>query len=217
MTSFRESIVDKISKIPEGRIFTIKDLAFDASRSSYVSNILSELVKKNRLKRIEKGAYYRFAMSKLGLGPIPVFQEEKIRYVISKIGGYPSGYYMYNQMGLTEQVPAVITIATPNPVREFKFVNLRINCIKAYKRDAQPDEIEYLRILDAIRQMSHIPGRTDADIYNELIDMYFMKFNDREAQKIAELAGYYPRKVQRITAELLSESGKADTTITRMK
>ena len=49
MTSFRHSIVDQISKIPKGRIFTIKDLTFDASRSVYVGNILSELVKKNKL------------------------------------------------------------------------------------------------------------------------------------------------------------------------
>lgn len=48
MTSFRQSLTDQIWKIPEGRIFQIKDLTFDASRSAYVSNILSELVKKNR-------------------------------------------------------------------------------------------------------------------------------------------------------------------------
>ena len=35
-------------------------------------------------------------------------------------------------MGLTEQVATTITIATPNPVRRFRFKNLDIECVKAY-------------------------------------------------------------------------------------
>lgn len=210
MESFRKNIVNQVEKMPEGRIFTIKDLDFDISKSANVNVLLSELVKKDKLKRVEKGAYYRYGMSKLGLGPKPIYQEEKIRYITTKIGGYPSGYYMYNQMGLTEQVPAVITIATPNPVREFKFVNLRINCIKAYKEDAKSDEIEYLRVLDAIRQMKHIPGKTSNDIYRGLKNLFFIKYSDKDIRMITRLARFYPPKVRMTIAMLLQDTGHRD-------
>ena len=211
MESFRKNILNQINKIPKGRIFTVKNLNFDVSKTANVNAYLYELVKKNKLKRIKKGVFYRFELSKLGLGAKPVYQEEKIRYIVSKIGGYQSGYYIYNLMGLTEQVPAVITIATPNPVREFKFVNLRINCIKAYKECVKSEEIEYLRILDAIRQMNHIPGRTSGDIYQDLKKKFFMKYNDKDIRMIVKLAGFYPPKVRMTTASLLQDTGHIET------
>jgi len=208
MKSFRQQIIEQVEKIRKGRIFTAKDLTFDASMATYVNKLLSELVKKDKIKRIEKGAYYRFGMMKYGLGPKPIYQEEKIRYILSKTGGYLSGYYAYNLMGLTEQVPTVITIATPNPVRSFRFVNLRFNCIKAYKGNFKPDEVEYLRVLDVINHIKHVPGRTGDDVYRELKELYFSHYSDKEIDVVVKLSEYYPKKVQRTVIQLLAESGK---------
>ena len=208
MKSFRKEITEQIERIPKGRIFTAKDLTFDASMATYVNKLLSELVKKDKIKRIEKGAYYRFGMMKYGLGSKPVYQEEKIRYILSKTGGYLSGYYAYNLMGLTEQVPTVITIATPNPVRPFRFVNLRFNCIKAYKGNFMPDKVEYLRVLDVINHIKHVPGRTGDDVYRELKELYFSHYSDKEIDVVVKLSEYYPKKVQRTVIQLLAESGK---------
>ena len=208
MKSFRQQIIEQVEKIRKGRIFTAKDLTFDASMATYVNKLLSELVKKDKIKRIEKGAYYRFGMMKYGLGSKPVYQEEKIRYILSKTGGYLSGYYAYNLMGLTEQVPTVITIATPNPVRPFRFVNLRFNCIKAYKGNFMPDKVEYLRVLDVINHIKHVPGRTGDDVYRELKELYFSHYSDKEIDVVVKLSEYYPKKVQRTVIQLLAESGK---------
>lgn len=131
MKSFRQEITEQIERIPKGRIFTAKDLTFDVSKTANVNVLLAELVKKNRIKRIEKGTYYIPKESKLGLGPLPLPQNEIVRYLTRKYGGYLSGYCVYNMMGLTEQVPTVLTIATPKPVRPFRFDNLRFDCIKA--------------------------------------------------------------------------------------
>lgn len=205
MKSFRKEIIQQIEKIPEGRIFTTKDLMFDIAKTANVNVLLAELVKKGQVKRIEKGVFYKAKESSLGLGPLPVREEELANFLQKKINGYLSGYYIYNLMGITEQVPTIITIATPKPVRPFRFDNMRFNCIKSYKDDVRPEEVKYLRVLDAIRDMKHIPGRTSQQVYQTLKNRFFANYADEDVQIIAELAMKYPPRVRAITASLLEE------------
>ena len=161
MASFRKEILGQIERIDTGRIFTFRDLSFETEKTANVAVLLSEQSRKGVLVRVEKGAYYRPKKSVLGLGKLPVYQDEQFRYLTEKLNGYITGAYVYNKMGLTEQVATTITIATPNPVRRFRFKNLDIECVKAYCMD-YPDEslVPYLRLLDAIKDMKRIPGTT---------------------------------------------------------
>ena len=110
----------------------------------------------------------------LGLGKLPVYQDEQFRYLTGKLNGYITGAYIYNKMGLTEQVATTITIATPNPVRRFRFKNLDVECVKAYCMDCSDESlVPYLRLLDAIKDMKRIPGTTGQDIYNRVKSQYF--------------------------------------------
>ena len=118
MASFRKDILGQIERIDAGRIFTFRDLSFDTGKTANVAVLLSEQSRKGVLVRIEKGAYYRPKKSVLGLGKLPVYQDEQFRYLTEKLNGYITGAYVYNKMGLTEQVATTITIATPNPVRQ---------------------------------------------------------------------------------------------------
>ena len=122
MASFRKEILGQIERIDAGRIFTFRDLSFDTGKTANVAVLLSEQSRKGVLVRIEKGAYYRPKKSVLGLGKLPVYQDEQFRYLTEKLNGYITGAYVYNKMGLTEQVATTITIATPNPVRRFRFM-----------------------------------------------------------------------------------------------
>lgn len=164
MASFRKEILGQIERIDTGRIFTFRDLSFETEKTANVAVLLSEQSRKGVLVRVEKGAYYRPKKSVLGLGKLPVYQDEQFRYLTEKLNGYITGAYIYNKMGLTEQVATTITIATPNPVRRFRFKNLDIECVKAYCM-VYPDEslVPYLRLLDAIKDMKRIPGTTDCD------------------------------------------------------
>ena len=139
MASFRKEILGQIERIDTGRIFTFRDLSFETEKTANVAVLLSEQSRKGVLVRVEKGAYYRPKKSVLGLGKLPVYQDEQFRYLTEKLNGYITGAYVYNKMGLTEQVATTITIATPNPVRRFRFKNLDIECVKAYCMD-YPDE-----------------------------------------------------------------------------
>ena len=189
MASFRKEILGQIERIDTGRIFTFRDLSFEMEKTANVAVLLSEQSRKGVLVRVEKGAYYRPKKSVLGLGKLPVYQDEQFRYLTEKLNGYITGAYVYNKMGLTEQVATTITIATPNPVRRFRFKNLDIECVKAYSMD-YPDEslVPYLRLLDAIKDMKRIPGTTGQDIYNRVKSQYFNGYSLPELEKIVSLA-----------------------------
>ena len=199
MASFRKKILQQIERIDAGRIFTFRDLSFDTEKTANVAVLLSEQSRKGILVRVEKGAYYRPKKSVLGLGKLPVYQDEQFRYLTEKL-------YVYNKMGLTEQVATTITIATPNPVRRFRFKNLDIECVRAYCMD-YPDEslVPYLRLLDAIKDMKRIPGTTGQDIYNRVKSQYFNGYSLPELEKIVSLAKSYPPRVRKVVADILGD------------
>ena len=105
-------------------------------------------------------------------------------YLTGKLNGYITGAYIYNKMGLTEQVATTITIATPNPVRRFRFKNLDVECVKAYCMDCSDESlVPYLRLLDAIKDMKRIPGTTGQDIYNRVKSQYFNRVQPAGTEK----------------------------------
>ena len=188
MASFRKEILGQIERIDAGRIFTFRDLSFDTEKTANVAVLLSEQSRKGVLVRIEKGAYY---------------------YLTKKLNGYITGAYVYNKMGLTEQVAATITIATPNPVRRFRFKNLDVECVKAYCMDCSDESlVPYLRLLDAIKDMKRIPGTTGQDIYNRVKKQYFNGYNLSELEKIVSLAKNYPPRVRKAVADILGDIGQ---------
>lgn len=209
MASFKQEILRQIEQIEAGRIFTFRELSFDKDKTANVAVLLSEQSKKGFLVRIEKGAYYRPRKSTLGLGNLPVYQDEQFRYLTQKLGGYITGTYIYNKLGFTEQVAQTITVATPFPVRRFRFKNLNVECVKAYCCNCKDKKlIPYLRLLDVIKDMKHIPGTIEQDVYMRLKNQYFNSYSVSELKKIIKLAMDYPPRVRKVIADLLKELGQ---------
>ena len=209
MASFKSDIQSQIELIPEGKIFTFKDLSFPLSKFANVAVILSGLTKAKKLVRIEKGAYYRPKQSSFGFGYLPVYQEEKLKYLTNKLNGYLTGSYIYNKMSLTEQVPSVITIAVRYPVRAFKFEKLSVECVKAYV-DVPDDNrtLLLIRILDAIKDYRHIPGTSPQAAYERIIKLHVSSLEYVNLEKLVSLSKYYPPRVRKILCRMLYECDK---------
>lgn len=209
MASFRREILQQIERIDTGRIFTFRDLSFPNDKLANVAVLLSEQNKKGVLVRVEKGAYFRPRKSALGLGSLPVYQDEQFRYITQKLDGYITGAYIYNKMGLTEQAATTITVATPKPVRRFRFKNLDIECVKAYSMaHLNENNIPYLRVLDAVKDIKHIPGSTEQDIYERIKNQYFKGFSMPELINVVTLTKGYPPRVRKIVSDILGEIGQ---------
>lgn len=209
MTSFRKGILQQIDRIETGRIFTFRDLSFDINKTANVAVLLSELSRAGNLMRVAKGTYYRPKESSLGFGQLPVYDEEQFRYLTGKLNGYITGPYAYNKMGLTEQVPTTVTIATSCPVRRFRFRNLEVECVKSYCPASQGENsAPYLRLLDAIKDMKRIPGATAQDIYDRVKTKYFAGYSRRELEIIVSLAKNYPPRVRKAVSDILGDIGQ---------
>ena len=220
MESFRKEILRQIEQIKRGRIFTFRDLSFSPEKATRVNVILSEQKKKGVLDRVERGAYYRPEEAVFGLGPLPPSPDEMMRYIIDEKlkGGYMSGAYIYNPMRLTEQMSRVITIATPNPVPQFHIQNYYIDCMKSHykgtiyfgKNTPNKKNVPYLRVLDAIKDMKHVPGATTQNVYDRLKRHHFDGFSQDELERIVSLSKNYPSRVRKTLSDMLGDLGQTD-------
>jgi hypothetical protein len=211
MESFRQNILQQIKHIETGRIFTFRDLSFDCDKRAYVAVLLSDLTKNGELVRLEKGVYYRPRLSALGLGQLPVYQDEQFRYLTRKLDGYITGAYIYNKMKLTEQVATTVTFATTTPVRRFRFRNLDIECVKAYCPDFHDERLlPYLRLLDALKDIKNIPGTTQQEVFDRVLTLYFSSYTLSQLSELVSLSKYYPPRVRKVVYDLLSAIGQSE-------
>jgi hypothetical protein len=208
MVTFKAEIVEQISEIPDGKIFTFSDLSFPLEKTANVAVILSDLSKESKLARIEKGAYYKPKKSSLGLGILPVFQEEQIAYLTRKLNGYLTGNYIYNKMSLTEQVSQTITIASHVPVRPFTFNKLSIECVKAYVDNIPNNdaELHLIRILDAIKDIKQIPAIHPHEAYHRIFSYHISHLSQPELDKIVSLSILYPPRVRKILGDMMEQN-----------
>ncbi len=211
MKSFRSNIIKQIETIPEGKIFTFTDLDFPMEKFANVAVILSELAKRKKLARVEKGAYYRPKQSSLGLGVLPIYQDEQLNYLTRKLNGYLTGTYIYNKMALTEQISSVITIAVPQPVRPFRFKKLSVECVKAYVDIPDNENVLHLvRMLDAMKDLKYIPGTTPQQAYNRIYALHISQLSTLDLEKIVTLATTYPPRVRKILSDMLKKANRPD-------
>jgi hypothetical protein len=208
MKSFNLNVQQQIERISEGKIFTSGDLDFPIKRQADVAVMLSALANEQQIVRIEKGIYYKPKQSCLGLGFLPVYQEEQLNYLTNKLSGYLTGAYIYNKMALTEQMPTVITIAVPKPVRAFKFNTLSVECVKAYVPQVIEDgrTLFLVRILDAIKDLKNIPGVSPQEAFERIYNIHIALLGATDIKKIVSLSLYYPPRVRKVLGDMLGNS-----------
>lgn len=206
MQSFRKQIISQVQAIPEGKIFTYRDLAFSPSKRGHVAVILAELKKKGIVEKAEKGAFYRPLLSRLGLGKRALAEDEKLDYLSRKYQGYITGYDIYNQMGLTEQVAMTVTLATNRIKRDFVFNKIKVHCVKRYADSYDnPECLALIWILDAIKDMSHIPGTTEQKAYDRIKQYSIRTLTESQKQTIIKLSRTYPPKVRKVLADIMGD------------
>lgn len=119
-----------------------------------VAKAYSNLYKANLISRQKRGLYYRSKKTILGES-VPDVEALAIAMANQKSSfACVSGLYGYNKLGLTTQVPNVVTIACDHPMRNSD----KIRFIRREKPSSGA-EIERI-ILDAIRDIHKIPDTT---------------------------------------------------------
>lgn len=154
-----------------------------------VSVALKRLLDEDRipgLRRYQKGIYYRTRQS--AFGEIRIRKDKMIeRKYLSPDQGYETGAGLFYRMGLTTQIPARRYIAT-NAVRAGIKNDDKLGVsVCPPKTKVTSENKGYLRVLDVLEQMDHIPY--DAENPYDLISVYI----DHSGLKYEKLLSYADR------------------------
>lgn len=183
--SINEKVASKIKRIPEGEVFTSQDFSFIENENA-VALALSRLVKKEVIKRLAKGMYYKPKSSKYGV--LKPTENEILKKILKKKneGYYISGISSFNKLGLTTQVPSTIEIFGDTTSRERKIGNVRIRYVNINDK-GKPGDAEYLQILDSLRLIKKIPDSNVNDSYRTL-KYRIGKLDEVKINKLYELS-----------------------------
>ena len=185
-----EIVKDKIDNTAYGYVFTASDFPIDVTKQKSVNKVLENLAKAGKISRLSKGRYYKAKMTEFGELPPDSYQIVKDLLTESgKLIGYITGYQIFNELGLTTQVSAILQIGTIKDKKNMKRSYYRINFIKQWNTITK-ENIPLLQLLDCIRFFKNIPDAMPKNSCQRLLYL-LSELNDNQKSKIKRLALKY--------------------------
>lgn len=197
-----QRIENRVRSLPKGKVFSYQQLPSYAESPTAVIKAINRLVANNKLRRLSKGKFY---MPEQGvLGPKTPSEKELLRSILYKNGrvfGYVTGDSLYNQLGLTTQVPRTITIASNGGQQKKEFDTMTIKIITT-RIPITENNIKLLQYLDALKDIKRIPD-SDINLSLKQLRRYISTLSDVERNRLATLATrYYGAQVKALIAML---------------
>ena len=179
----------------------INEIQFQGYSRPWINKEINRLCDKNKLVRFEKGIYYIPKQTLLGnsiLNPNKVIEKKYIRSN-KDIFGYYSGYYLLNQLGITEQMPNIIEIYTNNESSKARDVRVGSQTVRL-RRARTAVTSENAAVLTFLELMNII----DTDCFDEekrqVVTEYILK-NKISRRDITRYAPAYPDRAMRAMIE----------------
>jgi len=201
-------IKQRIAQFEPGQVFGYGELSVYQDAPSAVVKAMSRLLKNGEIKRLSKGQFYKPRQGIFGeLKPSDSELLKTILYKDGQLRGYVTGVALYNQLGLTTQLPRTITVAVEGSRQEKDFGTLRTKLVKS-RAPVKAADVKLLQYLDVLRDINDIP---DADTNETLASMAkrFSQLDDKQIKRAKNLArNFYTAKVAALTGYLLEYTGK---------
>ena len=199
-----QSIVQNVEQIPAGKIFTYQDLPNYATSPNAVVKAVSRLVQDKRIERFSKGKFY---IPKTGiLGNRKPSDDEVLKSILYKDGrlrGYVTGLALFNQLGLTTQVPRTITVNINGgrQVKDFGTINIKTQITRIPIKEK---DITLLQYLDVLKDIKSIPDTQTSDAL-KMMKAKFAELSTKQQSRLIEIAlQYYGPQARALTGLLLS-------------
>lgn len=145
---------------PAGVVLSVSDFGVEMRSQPALLKALNRLVRRGDLKRISKGRYY--TPKKTVFGYLKPTDAEILKEFLVRDGkaiGYITGTTAFAAIGLTTQISSSVVIGTNQYRRPVDRAGLKISFL-LQKNDITPDNIPFLRMLDAVRLIKDIPAIT---------------------------------------------------------
>ena len=161
MLSISEKITQKINSMPEDITFGYEQLPINREEFWSAAKTMERLQKKGLVKKLSKGKFYKPKMTVFGEKK-PGEQDILKSYLYQKgqRTAYITGISLYNQLGLTTQIPSVIQIASRSRRNISGIGTIKVSPVKSYV-EVTEQNYQILGFLDAMKDLKQIP---DVDV-----------------------------------------------------
>ena len=190
-------IRNRINQFKETEPIFIDEIArgfMDQKDTVYV--VLNRFVKEGLIENYTKGIYYKPKKTRFGKVGIDKRLLIQKKYLIrnDKIIGYITGPEIWNNWGLTTQIPNRTWIAQ-NIKNKKTDDKINVVLLKA-KGDIKQTNIKALQYLDVIEQIDLIQDVSQEDIIKKLIKIFVDKFDVLDKIAVIEEVEKYKKRVK---------------------
>lgn len=204
MTKLAETVAQQINKLPEDVSFGYEQLGLSREQYQTAAKALERLQKKGVIKKLSKGRFYK--PKKTPFGEKKPDEQQLLKsylYQNGKRTAYLTGDYLYNQLGLTTQVPVVMKIASRNRRIAINTGSVKATAVKSYA-EVTDENYQLLGFLDAMKDLNQIP---DVDKANAVAIFKSRIGQLRPSQRHAliDYALAYPPRVRALLGAILTD------------
>jgi len=194
----------KINRIQDGT--TIKYQQLDIASDEYIAaaKAIERLIAKGIIKRVSTGVFYKPKMT--SFGELRPSEEELLKpymFVQGKRIAYVTGTALYNRMGLTTQIPGIITVACRNKRISISNGTIQVRSVKSYI-DITNNNYPLLELLDVLKDFKTIPD-LDKETAIEFLQNKLKELTDKDQAKLIKYAIQYPPRTRAFLGALLSK------------
>ncbi|MGY5849579.1 DUF6088 family protein [Salegentibacter sp. F14] len=196
------SIKSKVDRINTGKVFTYDSLSIPQTEFSAAAKALSRLAARGVIKRYKNGMYYK--PKQTIFGEIKPSEEELLYNYLFEDGepiAYITGLRLYNEFGLTTQIPTTLRVASWDKVIKTKIGNLVVKPARSYA-PVSKETIPFLQLLDVMKDFKKIPD-LDKKEGVDFLKKRIKALSDSGKIKLVEFAKSYPPKVRAFLGALL--------------
>ncbi len=202
--SIAQTVEKFVEKVPAGQIFGYQSMPNYARSPSAVVKAVNRLVNKNQLERLSKGKFY---VPKKGLlGVMKPSDSALIRSTLYKgknLRGYVTGMALYNQLGLTTQMPSTIVIASNGGTQTKDFGTIRIKTIIA-RVPVEKKNVKILQYLDVLKDIKKISD-SNMNLSLQIMRQKISDLSSSEQKLLINIAkNYYSPQVKALTGLLMT-------------
>lgn len=206
MASIASSIERQVFGFPQGEIFSMRDLAINKASSVATAKKLNRMTHEGKIRKVSKGKYYR--PRKSIFGELKPSQSEIINKWVNSEGkniAYITGIALYNQLGLSTQVPSTISIACNSRRSPIEIGNVKLKFV-LQKNKVSKSNIRGLKILDVSKGFNSIPDKDNSTIIRWFKDE-LKSLDIKLLHNLIKLSMNYSPRTRALIGALIEELG----------
>lgn len=185
--SVHNKIEKKLNRFEEGKVFDCSFFAIRNATMDAIAQALHRLNIKEKIGKIGRGIYFKPRKTRFGI--LKPSQEQILSYLMREGDRYVTGLGVYNALGLTTQVPNVITMAANYRKKPQQFGNIRIEYVIT-KHEIKQEDVPLFQLLDAVRDIKMIPDQ-DIRMKIRILLNHLKKLGESSRRRLFQLALKY--------------------------